>query len=152
MLEKGIALEKNITGKATNINELILQISALNAIRSTAEPTEEEVRENLGKIDKAVADLNQHLREERIDSLLAKERADMWRDFVEHRTVKSVSVSLNRKTDRYLYRINDKARISYEAFTPLKSAETLFYSILEKSIFEAGRFLRCQDTYLCTEK
>lgn len=114
MLEKGIALEKNITGKATNINELILQISALNAIRSTAEPTEEEVRENLGKIDKAVADLNQHLREERINSLLAKERAEMWRDFVEHRTVKSVSVSLNRKTDRYIYRINDKARISYE--------------------------------------
>ena len=74
MLEKGITLEKNITGKATNINELILQISALNAIRSTAEPTEEEVRENLGKIDKAVADLNQHLREERINSLLAKER------------------------------------------------------------------------------
>ena len=58
--------------------------------------------------------MNQHLREERINSLLAMECADMWRDFVEHRTVKSVSVSLNRKTDRYIYRINDKARISYE--------------------------------------
>lgn len=114
MLEKGIVLEKNITGKATNINELILQISALNAIRSTAEPTEAEVSENLAKVNKAVADLNQYWREERINSLLSMERADMWRDFVEHRKVNTVSISLEKKTDRYIHRISDKGRISYE--------------------------------------
>ena len=38
-----------------------------------------------------------------------------------------------------------------ETFTPLKSTGTLFCSILEKSIFGTGRFLRCQDTYLCTK-
>ena len=114
MLEKGIALEKNITGKASNINELILQISALNAIRSTAEPTEAEVSEDLAKVNKAVADLNQHWREERINSLLSMERADMWRDFVEHRKVNTVSISLEKKTDRYIHRISDKGRISYE--------------------------------------
>ena len=38
-----------------------------------------------------------------------------------------------------------------EAFTPAKSAGTLFYSILEKSVFRSGPFLRCQDTYLCTK-
>lgn len=71
MLEKGITLEKKITGKAANENELIMQVSALNSIRNTCEPTIDEVSEIFDKVKKAATDLTTHIRENRTTELLA---------------------------------------------------------------------------------
>lgn len=122
MLEKGIALEKKITGKAVNENELILQVSALNSIRNTCEPTLDEVSEILDKVKEAATDLTTHIRENRTTELLSMERTDMWNSFFSNPLVDTVTIYLDKKNDRYAYRVNKlKSRISYaelnEAYT-----------------------------------
>lgn len=126
MLETGIALEKTITGKATTMAELTVQVSALNRIRNTAEPTAEELAVCFAKVEKAAGMLAEQWHAERISELLALGRTEMWRELLANRTCKSVKVKLNKKTDRYEAETNNKGRVNYpdlnEAYVDMETA------------------------------
>lgn len=108
-----VKYEGKLTGKATTLAELTVQVGALNAIRNTCEPSADELALYQSKVDKAATMLAETWRNERISELLEMGRNDMWHEFLAHRECKSVKVKENRKEGRFEAETNNKGRISY---------------------------------------
>lgn len=126
---------KNITGKAQTHAELTKEVNFLNQFYKLCAPSEEELDEQVAKVESSAATVSSNQRTARIDAILyaspsadgtaaAPKSVEMWKEFINDPSYTSYKLTFDKKTKTYIAK-DTKGRLSYEALNErYKKVET----------------------------